>query len=299
MIDEISQLKLILAVARTGSFTRAAQEMNVSQPVLSRSIAAFEARHSMRVFDRGRTGAVPTAIGLSVIRDAARLVRTQRDFRANIELYRCGEAGEVAVGLGALLASLFLPELSKTFVRERPKLRLMTVINSSSRLYSQLMDDTLEIIFANNSLLKNMEDVVVSPIGALDLAPVVRFGHPLAGRNGVTLDDLAAFPVAGGWEWRLSERKPEAGGFTCDNFHILRETVLETDCVWLSSLMFLKPDIEQERLVPLKVTDFHYTQTEIGVAHRYGREISPAATGVIDLIKALVSASKNSSLEVP
>lgn len=288
MIDEISQLRQILAVARTGSFTRAAQEMNVTQPVLSRSIAAFERRHGIRLFDRGRTGAVPTAIGRAVINDAARLVRSQRSFHDNLELYRRGDAGDVTVGFGSLLASLFLPQLSKSLLRERPSLHLKAVINSVNRLYGQLMDDSLEIIFGNIFQLRAMEDVTVAQAGTLDLAIVVRSGHPLANRGGVTVDDLGSYPAAGAWEWRISEKKHEGGGFTCDNFHILRETVLDTDCIWLSSLMFLQKDIEARRLVALDVAGFHYTETQIGIAHRTGRELSPAAANVIEQIREMM-----------
>jgi DNA-binding transcriptional LysR family regulator len=88
MNDELTQVRQILAITRTGSFTRAAQELHISQPVLSRSIASFEARHGVRLFERGRGGAAPTTLGESVIADAAKLLRSARNFQDNLQLYR-------------------------------------------------------------------------------------------------------------------------------------------------------------------------------------------------------------------
>lgn len=53
---EMTRLRHILAVARTRSFSRAAEEEGITQPALSRSIAAFEQRHGVTLFDRGRGG---------------------------------------------------------------------------------------------------------------------------------------------------------------------------------------------------------------------------------------------------
>ena len=120
---ELTRLRHILAVARTGSFSRAAEEERITQPALSRSIAAFEQRHGVILFDRGRGGAHPTPAGRLVIEQARRLLSATNDLERSLRLYGTGEAGRLAFGLGPLLASLFLPglgQLRSTHADTRP-----------------------------------------------------------------------------------------------------------------------------------------------------------------------------------
>ena len=51
----------------TGNFARAAERLGITQPTLTRNIATLEARLGLRLFDRGRGGAVPTVFGQAVI----------------------------------------------------------------------------------------------------------------------------------------------------------------------------------------------------------------------------------------
>lgn len=291
MNDELTQLRQILTIARTGSFTRAAQELNMTQPALSRNVAAFEARHGIRLFDRGRGGAIPTAVGGTVIAEAETLLRSARDFQHNLRLVRQGEAGRIAIGVGPLPASVILPRLSQAMLRERPRLQLSAQIKPVEHLFRPLMDDAIEMIFGNHWQLAQMPDTVAVAIGALPLAIVVRRGHPLVSRRRVSMDDLSAFPVASAVELPIGGLAGDSGAFTCDNFHILRETVLGTDCVWLSSPRFIDDEFARDRLTAIAVDGLQPTSAEISAVHRRGRKLSPAALAVIGEVKNILSAA--------
>lgn len=290
MNDELTLLRQIVAISRTGSFTLAAKELHLTQPALSRNIATFEARYGIRLFDRGRAGAVPTAVGASVIADASALLRTARGFRHNLELYRNGEAGKIAIGIGPILASLFLPHLSKSLMRQRPKLQFSAVIKSADQLATLLMDDAIELIFGSSRQLDNMRDVSIEKLGILNLAIVVRSGHPLADRKGLCVDDLLPFPVASAVPLPGGGLTGDNGSFICDNFHILRETVLATDCVWSASPGFIKDDLASGQLVTLDVTNLRPARTPIRMVHRVGRKLSPAALAVVQEVKSILLA---------
>ena len=74
MIDLV-HLQGALAVAAHGSFARAARALGISQPALSRQIAGLEANLGIALFDRNRTGTVPTVFGRLVLERAAILLR--------------------------------------------------------------------------------------------------------------------------------------------------------------------------------------------------------------------------------
>ena len=121
---DLAKLNQLLVIARTGSFSRAAEELRITQPALSRSVAGLEQRFGFRIFERGRGGATPTTVGALVLalmiggvivggiaawlrqrkwRRAARRAQAQaRDLRAEVDRLkrRMGEvpADPVAAG---------------------------------------------------------------------------------------------------------------------------------------------------------------------------------------------------------
>jgi DNA-binding transcriptional LysR family regulator len=286
---ELTRLRHILAVARTGSFSRAAEEEGITQPALSRSIAAFEQRHGVVLFDRGRGGAHATPAGALVIEQARKLLSASKELERSLRLYGSGEAGRVAIGIGPLLAGLFLPELGASLLQARPGLQLVTTTRTPDQLLSELLGDRIEMIFGNNWNIANVPGTERERLGTLGIAVIVRGGHPLASADRrLTFADLAAYPVASAVELPTGSFDGHAGAFICDNFHILRETVLATDCVWMSSPAFLATELRDGRMARLRVADLATGSNEICMVTRRGRTRSPAALAVAEAMRAMV-----------
>lgn len=284
---ELTRLRHILAVARTGSFSRAAEEERITQPALSRSVAAFEQRHGVLLFDRGRGGVHPTPAGALVIERARKLLSASADLDRSLRLYGTGEAGRVAMGIGPLMASLLLPGLAETLLGDRPGLQISTVVRAPDQLLPDLLSDRIEMIVGHSWQMSHAPGTETRELATLPLATMVRAGHPLAGRPELTAADLAGFPVASAVEMPTSFG--DAGGvFICDNYHILRDTVLRTDCVWLSSAAFVAPELAAGTLVRLTVADAEAVTTQISLIVRSGRTQSPAAVTVSEEIGAML-----------
>jgi LysR family transcriptional regulator, pca operon transcriptional activator len=276
---ELSRLRHILAVARTGSFSRAAEEERITQPALSRSIAAFEQRHGVLLFDRGRGGVHPTPAGKLVIERARKLLSASSDLERSLRLYGKGEAGRVALGIGPLMASLLLPGLAGSLLRERPGLQVSAIVRTPEQLLPDLLSDGIEMIIGHSWQTINAPGTETRGLATLPLTTMVRAGHPLAGKAGLTTADLAGFPVASAVEMP-GTFGDLGGGFVCDNYHVLRDTVLRTDCVWLSSAAFVAPELAAGTLVRLPIADADAVNTHISITVRTGRTQSPAAIAV-------------------
>jgi len=280
----LTRLRHIVTIARLRSFSRAAEELHITQPALSRSVAAFEQRFGLRVFDRGRGGVETTAVGELIVEEAARLLRSAHDLEYNLKLYGQGHSGRISIGLGPLAASLILPELSRRLMVPGKSLRLRTSIKLAEPLLEELLADEIEMVFANSWTLRSASELTVAPVGTISLAMIVRAGHPLCSRERIELSDLRKFPAANAVEMPVAGLTGEAGAFVCDNYHIMRETVLGTDCVWLASPDLLKADFEAGRLVELDVSDYAAPSNEISMISRTGRTMSPAARAVARLV---------------
>ena len=284
---DLTRLRHITTIYRLRSFSRAAEELNITQPALSRSVATFEQRCGLRIFDRGRGGAVPTAVGEAVIHEMERLLRSARDLKNNLRLYRDGEVGRIAFGIGPLAASLILPRLSQQLLRDRPGVHLVSSIKPAEQLLEQLLDDDIEMIFANSWKLDSSPEVEVASIGSIPMAIFVRTGHPLAGRKNVRLEELQAYPAASAVEQAIEGLSASSGGIVCDNYHILKDAVLGTDCTWLAAPSLLTEDMQAGRLCQLELTDLPALHNDLALIRRRGRAMSPVAKAVIERVREI------------
>jgi DNA-binding transcriptional LysR family regulator len=91
MVSSSNALFVFEAAARSGSFTRAAEELNVTQPAVSRMLSRFESHLGLRLFERGRQGAVLTPQGEVLYRRVAAGFRSIETGLVEIEQLRAGK----------------------------------------------------------------------------------------------------------------------------------------------------------------------------------------------------------------
>ena len=290
---DLTRLQHIAAVARLRSFSRAAEDLHITQPALSRSIASFEQRHGVRLFDRGRSGAVPTAIGALVVAQAEQLMRSAHDLGHNLRLYRTGEAGDLAIGFGPLIASLLLPEISRHLLATRPHLKVHAVIKPAEQMLAELLADKVEMVFGNSWLAGQSNEVAVEPLGTLRLVWVARSDHPLAGKAAISIAQLDDFPVASITELPAAGVTGRSGAFVCENYPILRDAVLGSDCVCLSAEPLTADDVAAGRLAILDVRDSPVVLSDISVVRRRERLPSPGAAAVVALVRERLASTAN------
>ena len=272
----ISRLRHILAVSRTASFSLAAEEEGISQPALSRSIQAFEAQYGVTLFDRNRGAVTLTPAGELAIQQARATLAAAEELDRRMSLFAKGGAGRLGIGLGPLLASVLLPVIGKTLLNSSPLLQIITRISPADELAEALIEGRIEAIIGNRWHLGQIPGVKRVHLGSLPLALAVRSGHPAEQRKSLSIADLAVYPVASAVERPLPPGAIQAGAFICDNFNILRETALETDCVWLTSPVFIAEDLHQRRLCLLDVVDLEPKETDVWLATIIGKTGSPA-----------------------
>ncbi|GAA3968514.1 LysR family transcriptional regulator [Actinomadura viridis] len=97
---ELHLLRAFEAVARHGHYGRAARELALTQPALSKQIQSLEARAGGRLFDRGRHGAALTPLGTLLLPEARTLLRRADDLAGRMVRMARGEVGRMAVGFG-------------------------------------------------------------------------------------------------------------------------------------------------------------------------------------------------------
>jgi DNA-binding transcriptional LysR family regulator len=186
------QLDAFRRVMETGSVSRACAALNLTQPAVSRLIAALEDQLGFVLFRRERQRLVPTAEAEILYRETRTLFGqfTQLDRLAG-ELKR-GSRGHLVVA-GAPAAGVgLLPAITHAFQRERPEVSITLLIQSSPRLVELARSQQIDVAI---SLLPT-DDPAVSceTLYRSRWTCVLPPGHRLAGRASISPRDLEGEP---------------------------------------------------------------------------------------------------------
>ncbi len=123
---KLDQLKVFYVVARTGSFTKAAEEMNVDQSSVSRKIIDLESRTKVRLFLRQARGLVLTREGEELL-IKARHILNEIEALKNFSSQDTSPAGILKVATTNALASMMLVDYMPGFLREHPGIEISLI----------------------------------------------------------------------------------------------------------------------------------------------------------------------------
>ncbi|MCJ2179531.1 LysR family transcriptional regulator [Novosphingobium album (ex Hu et al. 2023)] len=285
----LTRLRHVIAVARSLSFSIAAEECGISQPALSRSIQAFEEEYAVRLFDRGKGAVTLTPAGRLAVEQARTLLAAVGEFDADMRRFGKGRAGRLGIGMGPMMASLLLPALGKVLLRESPRLTLVTRTGRPDTMLEALLEGTLDLIVANAWQLSMVPGVAEEPLGQIEMVTAVRAGHPLAERGTVSMSGLDAYPSAQTYDYGTQAKAGAMGGIVCENFGIAQDIVRDTDCSWLVARALIADDLASGRLVALDVPGLPVAKAEISLVYLRERTRSPAALHLASHIRTLVA----------
>jgi DNA-binding transcriptional LysR family regulator len=185
---ELWQARYVLAVAETGSFRRAAERLNISQPPLSRAVAGLEATLGVTLFERGARGVTLTAAGEAFRREAEVLLRQAERVVAAAR----GAAplpAHLLIGFEGPTAQALLPAAIAEWRRHRPEVEVTLAEMATTTQVRALKDSALDIGF----VVPPVEDpmVTVAEVWREPMMAVLPPGHALAGAGPIPLSALA------------------------------------------------------------------------------------------------------------
>jgi LysR family hydrogen peroxide-inducible transcriptional activator len=185
---ELHQLRYVMAVARTGNFSRAAELCHISQPSLSQQIAKLESELGERLFSRLKRTAVLTSAGEALLHRATRILAevdaAHRDVADAAEQVR----GKVSVGVLPTIAPYLLPRVLALTARECPGMEVRIHEATTAQLLASAAN--CEIDMAIVSLPIEDQRFARQPLFEEELLLAVPPRHPLTKKRRVRLRDL-------------------------------------------------------------------------------------------------------------
>lgn len=239
----LGKLEHALALQSRGSFSRAAEELNLSQPTLSRSIASLEELWGVQIFERGPSGVKPTRIGAEMLQQAEQLVGLARTLDSNMRLRADAMAGPVAFGMSGLMSTVFMPEMLAFLSRRSPDLQITTKIEPLSVLLEHLRNDVIEFAIYVEGDAPDDPAFTSEKIGEMPIDLIARIDHPLAHIETIRWEDFATFPIVCSSYLKMGQLQLTPT-IICDNFSVAKEFMLESDAVWLASRFVVRDELD-------------------------------------------------------
>jgi LysR family hydrogen peroxide-inducible transcriptional activator len=187
---EFDQLRYFLRVAERRSFTRAAEDLLVSQPALSRAIQKLEGELGQPVFERKTRSVSLTDAGTLLQARAQQVLSILEDTKA--EITDDGESGRIRVGAIPTIAPYFLPEILRQFSKLFPKATVIVQENTTDNLLRSCTQGEIDLaILALPIPVKYLE---VKELFSEELFLVLPPNHPLGEKKTIRLSDVEPLP---------------------------------------------------------------------------------------------------------
>lgn len=187
---ELSQIRYFLAVAELGNFTRAGEELRITQPALSRAVAKLEQELGQPLFERQSRAVALTDAGRAFQIRAQQIVALVDD--AIAELADAADQGRIRVGAIPTVAPYLLPRVLKEFRQRHPNVRVVVHETTTGRLIDSCRQGEIDLALLAAPV--SATDLQFEPLFDEELVAVLPAGHPLARRRSVALAELREQP---------------------------------------------------------------------------------------------------------
>lgn len=284
---DIANLRAFVEVAESESFSIAAAQLHLTQPAISKRVAALETNLGARLFDRIGRSVRPTEAGRALLPRARRILGEVEDSRRALLNLSGNVAGRLSLATSHHIGLHRLPPTLREYVQRYPEVELdLHFMDSEAACHSvETGDLELAIVTLPPDERPSLESITVwdDP-----LAVVCAPEHPLVNRRRVQLADLAAFPAilpaSSTYTRQIAERAFQALGLTLHS--TLSTNYLETIKMLVSvglgwSLLPRTMVDQQLREVPIRALQLHRT---LGIVRHRERTLSNAAQAMIDLL---------------
>ncbi len=209
----LRDLHVLMAVAQSGSMAKAARDLAISQPVVSKTIADLEKTLGVSLLDRTRHGIEPTLYGRALLRRGKAIFDELRESVKEIESLADPTAGEIRIGCTEAMMAGVLPAIITQLQRRHPRLTFqLTSAFGGAALYHELRERNVDFVIGR----------LITPPTEEDLSAQVLFDDPVfvvAGirsrwlrRRDIELAELIDEP------WSLPRPDTVAGALVAETF---------------------------------------------------------------------------------
>ncbi len=286
---DLASLNAFIAIAETGSFSLAGERLHLTQPAVSKRLAALESQLKVRLFDRLGREVSLTEAGRALLPRAYQILNVLDDTRRALTNLTGDVSGRLCLATSHHIGLHRLPPLLRTFTRRFPEVNLDIRFLDSEIAYEEVLHGRAELAVIT------LAPQTAAPVSATrvwddPLDFVVAPEHPLAQKAGITLADVARYPAVfpGGntFTHHIAQRLFEREGLTPNitmstNYMETIKMMVSIGIAW----SVLPRTMLDEQVVRLPLPDVQLTR-QLGYIVHTDRTLSNAAKAFMTLLEA-------------
>jgi DNA-binding transcriptional LysR family regulator len=186
------RLQVFYAVARHLSFTKAAEQLFMTQPAVTFQVKQLEEQFNARLFERSHGRIALTPVGRLVMGYAERILALSEELDQRVADLTGTVAGPLLLGASTTIAEFMLPQILGELKARHPEVRAHMTVANSETIVTRVADHTIDVglIESPNYLASLQSEVCCED----ELVMICVPGHALAGRVSVSAQDVAGVP---------------------------------------------------------------------------------------------------------
>jgi DNA-binding transcriptional LysR family regulator len=292
---DTARLEAFVEVAHSGSISKAAEALFVTQPALTARLQALERSLGTDLLVRGRHGSRLSEAGKALLPHAERALAALRTGRVAVEEVRSGSAGQLTIGAAPAVSTYVLPAMLHRFQARHPRVRLVVRSGHSEEILQMVLRDEVEI-----GLMRPIQhpEVTSTLLYEDELTLVVHRGHRFTAAGRVRMGELASehlilFDRNSSYHELTSAIVRQAGisprgRLEVDNIDAAKRMVEQRLGIALLPRTSVQADIGAGRLVPVHVSDMAPVKRQIVIARRRDAgEVTPVLAAFLATLDTL------------
>jgi LysR family nitrogen assimilation transcriptional regulator len=272
---DLADLRVVLAVAESASYTRAAQKLGITQPAVSRRVTALEQALNSRLFRREDGAFVPTEAGTTFCERAREVIELMDQLPKAASDSATRPSGIVALGVPPTTGEILVQHLIPSYRSAYPEVFVRVEQGYVNDLFDMLMDKQIDIALLNgpfNTAAVDLEPLfdhhlgIVYPIAWKQCSPLD--GKPMP--DSLTFAEVARLPLLVAsqnqsmrhlidMEFRIAELKPNIV-MEVNSFVLQRSLIhVGEGCMFMSATVVRESDRGKMAYVPISDRNIIYT----------------------------------------
>jgi DNA-binding transcriptional LysR family regulator len=188
----LHQLRIFCSVVESGSYTRAAETLYMTQPAISLQVRALERSLQVKLFERVNQQLTVTEAGQALYQCALPMLNAEEEAERVLAELKGAVRGKLVVAANTTGGMYIVPPLLASYKGRHPESELFLQIDATDRLIERARLGVIDLGFACGEI--SQPELTVETIGIDSLTLILSPYHPFASRPALTLEQVAALP---------------------------------------------------------------------------------------------------------
>lgn len=276
------RLKVFRSVAKNLSFTKASQELFVSQPAITKHIQELESTYQTRLFDRQGSKISLTEAGKLLLEHCDRILEDYKRLEYEMHLLNNEYMGELRLGASTTIAQYVLPPLLGSFIKKFPQVNLSLMNGNSREVEVALQEHRIDLGLVEGVF--RLPNLKYTTFLEDELVAVVRTKSKLSIADEIAPEDLLNIPLVlrerGSGTLDVIERALSQHNIKLSSLHVLMylgstesiKLFLEsTDCMGIISIRSICKELAAGTFRVVEIKDV-YMLRDFCFVHQQGQE---------------------------